>query len=259
MLKHLQASAISGRIMAMICRLYLNQPITVDSSITLTREQTHYLRSVMRLAIGDAVILFNGHGGEYHCSLEQLTRNDASCRVDSFSGLNRELPNRVHIVQAACRSEKIETVLQKGTEMGAASFSIIRSERSTLKLDAAKLNKRLQRWQQIIIEATEQSGRTIVPAVHWINSLSSLSAQGLCFTLHPEPAATSWHHESKAIQQADDITLAIGPEGGWSMRDIDTLNSAGFRCLTFGPRIMRTETAAPALLAAIQAGANTVS
>jgi len=257
MLKTLHPSPTSGRIKAMICRLYLNQELAIASAITLESAQAHYLRSVMRLVVGDAIVLFNGHGGEYLCSIEQLARNHLLCRIESFSDISRELPNRVHIVQAACRSEKIETILQKGTEMGAASFSIVRSERSTLKLDGAKLNKRLQRWQQIIIEAAEQSGRTIIPEVHWFNSLASLPARGLCFTLHPEATATSWQQESQSIQQADDITLAIGPEGGWSQPDLNTLNAAGFNCLTFGPRIMRTETAAPALLAAIQAGTDT--
>ncbi len=254
MLKTLHLYPISGRILAMICRLYLNQPLTVASSITLASNQAHYLRSVMRLVGGDAVVLFNGHGGEYQCRIEQLVRDHCSCWVESFSAVNRELPHRVHIVQAACRSEKIETVLQKGTEMGAASFHIVRSERSTLKLDGVKLKKRLQRWQQIIIEAAEQSGRCLIPELHWIQALSAAPAHGLCFILHPEPTASSWQQERAAMQQADDITLAIGPEGGWSQRDIGALNAAGFSCLTFGPRIMRTETAAPALLAAIQAG-----
>ncbi len=236
----------------MICRLYLDQELILASSILLSSDQTHYLRSVMRLAAGDEIIVFNSRGGEYLCSLEHLERDHCSCRVESFSETDRELPNRIHIVQAACRSEKIETVLQKGTELGAASFTIVRSERSALKLDGVKLTKRLQRWQQIIIEAAEQSGRTVIPELHWIKALSTSPTRGLCFILHPEATATSWRQERDAIQQADDVTLAIGPEGGWSQHDIEILISTGFRCLTFGPRIMRTETAAPALLAAIQ-------
>jgi len=248
----------SGRILPMLCRLYIDQELNLDSSIILPADQAHYLRSVMRLSAGDEIVLFNGQGGEYHCTIEQLARHDSSCRIESFATIDREMPVRVHIVQAACRSEKIETVLQKGTELGAASFTIVRSERSSLKLDGAKLNKRLLRWQSIIIEAAEQSGRTVIPSVRWLNGLSqqSLSAirpQGLCFTLHTVATATNWQDEYVAMRKADDITLAIGPEGGWSRRDIDSLNGTGFSCLTFGPRIMRTETAAPALLAAIQA------
>ena len=239
----------------MLCRLYIDQDLSLASSVSLPPDQAHYLRSVMRLSAGDAMVLFNGQGGEYLCTIEQLTRHDSSCWLESFTAIDREMPVRVHIVQAACRSEKIETVLQKGTELGAASFTIVRSERSSLKLDGSKLNKRLQRWQSIVLEAVEQSGRTIIPQVRWVNSLSNFQKMGLCFTLHPEPTATSWSQEKAAMRQADDITLAIGPEGGWSRRDLASLHEQGFSCLTFGPRVMRTETAAPALLAAIQANA----
>ena len=242
----------SGRIAAMTCRLYINQPLEIGTSLTLPSDQAHYLRSVMRLSAGEEVILFNGQGGEFLCSIEQLTRDDPSVQIESHADLNREMATRVHIVQAACRSEKIESILQKATELGAASFTIVRSQRSTLKLDGPKLKKRLQRWQTIVIEAAEQSGRTIVPEVCWLNALKNVSTQGLAFTLHPEPEATSWKEQNEAMLNADDITLAVGPEGGWSDQDIEALNAAGFSCLTFGPRIMRTETAAPALLAAIQ-------
>ncbi len=237
----------------MLCRLYVNQSLCLGETIDLPANQAHYLRSVMRLTVADAIVLFNGNGGEYQAVIEQVERNQVRCLLESFVDVNREMSNRVHIIQAACRSEKIETVLQKGTELGAASFTIVRSERSTLKLDGAKLKKRLQRWQNIVMEAVEQSGRTIVPEVRWANTIHAVPLQGLCFALHPEPMASSWSQERAAIQQADDITLAVGPEGGWSERDIASLHDHGFHCLTFGSRVMRTETAAPALLAAIQA------
>ncbi len=235
----------------MLCRLYLNQELISGTRIPLPQDQAHYLRNVMRLNAGEPIVLFNGKGGEFHCRIEQLARQQSSCLVESFSDINREMPCRVHIVQAACRSEKIEIVLQKATELGAASFQIIRSERSSLKLDGAKLAKRIQRWQKIIIEAVEQSGRTIVPEVHWRSRLTDIGQHGLCFFLHPE-THLSWQQQRKDITAAANITLAIGPEGGWSTSDIDRLTQNGFQPLCFGPRIMRTETAAPALLAAIQ-------
>ncbi len=235
----------------MLCRLYLNQELISGTRIPLPHDQAHYLRNVMRLTAGEALVLFNGKGGEFHCRIEQLARQDSSCRIESFSDINREMSCRVHIVQAACRSEKIEIVLQKATEMGAASFQIVRSERSSLKLDGAKLMKRMQRWKKIIIEAVEQSGRTAVPQVYWHNRLTDIDQRGLCFTLHPE-TNVSWQQQRDDMSTATDITLAIGPEGGWSTNDLDKLTQNRFQSLSFGPRIMRTETAAPALLAAIQ-------
>jgi len=236
----------------MSCRIYINSQLSVGATVDLPDDQAHYLRSVMRLNGGDSIILFNGHGGEYRGRIEQLSRQQSSCMIESFADISREMPCRVHIVQAACRSEKIETVLQKATELGAASFQVVRSERSSLKLDGAKLTKRIQRWQKIIIEAAEQSGRTVAPTIDWRNRLSDMAQQGACLILHPD-APFSWPQQRDAIAKASDITLVIGPEGGWSIRDMEQLSHAGFQPLRFGPRIMRTETAAPALLAAIQA------
>ena len=236
----------------MLCRLYLQQELSTGSSITLPDDLAHYLRNVMRLAAGDTVVLFNGTGGEFICQLEQLSRQLSSCYIESFVDMNREMAAPVHIIQAACRSEKIETVLQKATELGAASFQIVRSERSSLKLSGPKLDKRIERWQKIVIEAAEQSGRTIIPAVYWRNALSDVQARGLSFSLHPE-GATTWPGQRQAIAAPAETSLAVGPEGGWSRRDLAQLQQQGFPALSFGPRVMRTETAAPALLAAIQA------
>lgn len=236
----------------MVCRLYLEQALQIGSPVTLPSDQAHYLRHVMRLQIGDPVILFNGRGGEYSSQIEQLTKTHLQCIVDSFSDISRELSYGLHIVQAACRSEKIESVLQKGTELGAASFHIVRSERSSLQLVGSKREKRLDRWRKIIIEAVEQSGRTQIPELVWHDSVLSLSGSGLSVVLHPHEAK-DWHEIKPELIAAADITLAIGPEGGWSPRDLENLEENNFQPMSFGSRIMRTETAAPALLAAIQA------
>jgi len=236
----------------MLCRLYLNQPLHTGESITLPADLAHYLRQVMRHAIGDNIILFNGRGGEFHAVIDALSRQQVSCQLTAFDDINREMACRVHIVQAACRSEKIESVVQKGTELGAASFHITRSERSSLKLDSNKLEARLDRWRKIIVEAAEQSGRTSIPELTWYNHLAAIPCTGLGLALHPH-TTTSWQQIRTGIQQATDMTLAVGPEGGWSDPDIATLGKLGFHSAAFGARILRTETAAPALLAAIQA------
>ena len=236
----------------MRCRLYLDQDLNLGRTITLPEEQAHYLRQVMRLQAGSDITLFNGRGGEYQGRIEQLAKAYASCRLVAFTDVNREMDCRIRIVQAACRSEKIETVLQKGTELGAAGFDIVVSERSALRLAGSKLEKRLERWRKIIVEAAEQSGRTALPELSWHDSIATLPATGLCLALHPE-GAESWEIQRERIRQAGEINLAIGPEGGWGPKDLEQLEQNGFHSLTFGPRIMRTETAGPALLAAIQA------
>ncbi|MES0371783.1 MAG: 16S rRNA (uracil(1498)-N(3))-methyltransferase [Mariprofundaceae bacterium] len=234
------------------CRIFLNQPLEPGYDIEIPADQTHYLRHVMRLLSGDPITIFNGLGGEYKATIVGLTKQAGTCHVETFIDVERELPVRIHIIQCANKSDKIETVLQKCTELGAASFQIANSERSQFKLTDKKLASRLDRWQKIIIEAAEQSERTIIPSVVWAPSLKNIQATGNNYTLHPE-SVMEWHKVKERISTATDITLAIGPEGGWSRKDLETLSELGFQNLSFGSRVLRTETAAPALTAAIQA------
>lgn len=235
-----------------ISRLYIDADLAPGRAVELPEEQAHYLRQVMRLKCDDAVILFNGRGGEYPARVTALERRRACCEPEAFDAVDRELPCRIHIVQAANRSEKIETVLQKCTELGAASFQICASERAAFRLDASKRDARLTRWQRIIVEAAEQSGRTMVPDVRWVDALPEIAARGTAYALHPQ-GRTHWPAVRAGLATATEVSLAVGPEGGWSTRDLETLTTLGFSPLQFGSRILRTETAAPALSAALQA------
>ncbi len=257
MVKSLARTHEFGPNCRMNCRLYIAQPLEPGQKVSLPDEQGHYLRHVIRLQAGDPITLFNGLNGEYHGYIEQLSKHESLCHIEEFVDVNREPSCHIHIIQAACRSEKIDTILQKGTELGAASFQIVRSERSSLKLEGNRLHKRLERWQKIIIEAAEQSGRTRLPCISWRDRLrdvevTGMDAGGLALALHPQASADFGAMHKQLLNTAD-TSLAVGPEGGWSRRDLQTLKTMGFTGLAFGPRILRTETAAPALLAAIHA------
>lgn len=234
-----------------IARLFTESQLSLGITVDLTEEQGHYLRHVMRLKPGDPVILFNGFGGEYRANIKNLTRHNTCCEVEEFYPVDRELSCHIHIIQAANRSEKIETVLQKCTELGAASFQICPSERSDLRLHPSKREARLQRWQRIIVEASEQSGRTMVPSCQWRDNLDAIDTSGLSYALHPK-GKTYWTGIRDELISQPSISFAVGPEGGWSENDLIKLSSLGFIPLQFGPRILRTETAAPALTAALQ-------
>ena len=235
-----------------ISRLFTDAPLALRQPVDLAEEQAHYRRQVMRLKPGDRVILFNGLGGEYPARIVAMDRRHARCEPESFDPVDRELACRIHIIQAANRSEKIETVLQKCTELGAASFQACVSERAAIRLEPGKREARLQRWQRIIVEAAEQSGRTAVPTVRWHDALAAVEPVGAAYALHPEGAAP-WSELRGEMAAQRDISLAVGPEGGWSDGDLARLSELGFTPLRFGSRILRTETAAPALTAAVQA------
>ena len=240
----------------MQCRLYLDAALEINALVDIDAEQTKYLRQVMRLQAGDEITVFNGQGGEFSAEIRVLSKNSGQCVLRAFHDVNRELPCRVHIIQAANRSEKIETVLQKATEMGAFDFQIVNSERATFHLPSNKREKRLQRWQKIVTEAAEQSERTAMPSVTWVDKLHNIKLNGSLnskgFILHPRDAML-WQSVRDNIVGLEDITIAIGPEGGWTNQELEVMYNKGFVGLAFGQRIMRTETAAPALLAAIQA------
>ncbi len=234
-------------------RLYVNQPLAVSMHCELQADAARYLRQVMRQQAGDSLLLFNGQGGEYEAEILALHRYGGECIIHRYDDVSRELPCAIHIIQTASRSEKIEQVLQKATELGASTFCITTSERSQLRLPESKLSSRLARWQKIIIEAAEQSGRTVVPTVTWLPRLRQLDHDSTCSCyLHPM-AKAGISVLSDQLTQGGNIRLAIGPEGGWSAQDCELLEQRGFQGLRFGARIMRTETAAPALLAAMQA------
>lgn len=233
-------------------RLYSDAPLNKGSDIELEQSQGHYLRHVLRLEAGDGIILFDGSGGEHHAEIQLLSKQRSVCRLLAYDDVEREMACRVHIVQAACPSDKIEIVLQKGTELGAAGFQIAVSERSALRLNETRLAARLERWRRIIIEAAEQSGRTRIPQIFWRASLNEIETHGAAYALHPQ-AGLDWTDARRQIANTGEAIFAVGPEGGWSPGDLDKLEQLGFQGLCFGPRIMRTETAAPALLAAVQA------
>lgn len=234
-----------------LMRLFIDSHLETGIEVCLSDAQGHYLRHVMRLGRGSSLIVFNGTGGEYLAEITCLSKQRTTCRIRSFDNISRELLPEVHIVQAACRNEKIEIVLQKGTELGVAEFQIAVSERSDLRLSKEKMTSRLQRWSKVIIEAAEQSGRTSIPSIRWRPNLDTVELHGSSFCLHPD-TPLSWASVRKQIKRSPALTFAIGPEGGWSERDYAVLEQAGFQFLSFGPLILRTETAAPALLAAVR-------
>jgi len=234
------------------CRIFLDADLHVGQEVGIPADQAHYLRHVMRLNSGDMLTVFNGRGGEYGASISGLAKTYASCRITDFADISRELPLAVHVIQCANKGEKIETVLQKGTELGASGFQIAISERSQFKLPEGKRESRLERWRKIIVEAAEQSGRTAIPELRYCRSLADIQPHGLALALDPE-AAKLWCETRDTLHGVAEVTLAVGPEGGFGERDMAELGKLGFQPLVFGERVMRTETAAPALLAAIAA------
>lgn len=236
-----------------LTRSHVAQPLHCDQEVTLPEESANHLLRVLRLREGDACILFNGDGSDYHARITLAGKREARALVERAQPLCNESPLSITLIQGIARGEKMDLILQKATELGVAAIVPVNAERTEVKLDPARMEKRLAHWRSVVISACEQSGRARVPTVAAPLSLQDAAQasdpQAVRLTLDPqgEHRLTTL---SVSVQQT--VIVAIGPEGGWSPRDRAILGEAGFNGLQLGPRILRTETAGLAAIAALQ-------
>jgi len=213
----------------------------------------HLLR-VLRLGVGDACVLFNGDGFDYMANIASIAKKIAEVEVIDVRAVDNESPLRITLAQALARGEKMDWIIQKATELGVAAIQPIISERTEVKLDGERADKRLAHWRAVAIAACEQCGRARVPRIAEPLPLhryaTSVDPAALKLMLDPDGDLGL---RMLPIGDARAIEFAIGPEGGLSERDCAQLTMAGFLSLRLGPRILRTETAGIAALAALQA------
>lgn len=236
-----------------IIRSHVDQPLAVGQRITLPEDSSAHLLRVLRLAPGDAVTLFNGDGHDYTARLLTAAKRGAEAEITGREPVPRESPLRITLVQGVARGEKMDLVLQKATELGVEGFTPVLTERTEVKLDAERAEKRMAHWRGVVAAACEQSGRAVLPRLCQPTALSAYAGAetaDIKLVLDPEGGIGL---ASLSPQAGQTIALVVGPEGGLSERDLATLRAAGFRGLRLGPRILRTETAGLAAVAALQA------
>ena len=236
-----------------VTRVHVGQPLVVGARAALPVEAAAHLVRVLRLQPGDAFILFNGDGNDYEARLLAAGKRGAEAEVLAVRAVDNESPLRIVLLQGIARGEKMDWILQKATELGVAAFVPVESERSEVRLDPARAAKRLAHWRSVVASACGQAGRARVPGVDapqpLAEALAQLADAAPRFLL--DPAATASIATMAPV--ADRCVLAVGPEGGWSPRDRAQLMAAGCSGLKLGPRILRTETAGIAAIAALQA------
>lgn len=223
------------------------------TTITLPESAAAHLTRVLRLREGDACVLFNGDGNDYAAHVTSVGKREVTAMIDSAQPLGNESPLAITLVQGIARGEKMDLILQKATELGVAAIMPVIAERTEVKLDAERIEKRMGHWRNVIASACEQSGRARLPSLSQPLALASaaisLTRESMKLTLDPEGESTL---STLALPGKQPIAVAIGPEGGWSARDREALRAAGFIGLRMGPRILRTETAGLAAIAALQ-------
>lgn len=212
----------------------------------------HHLDRVLRLRAGQKLVLFDGSGREFSATL-LATGKTASVSLDAVEQVSRESPVAITLVQALATADKMDWVVQKAVELGVRSVQPVAAERSVLRLDGERAERRVEHWQQVAVSAAEQSGRNVItciepilPLARW---LGEAAAEHRCWILDPEAGVPL----SKQGAPEGPVALLIGPEGGWAERELAAAHSAGCLPLALGPRVLRTETAGLAAVAAIQA------
>ncbi|MGO4262659.1 16S rRNA (uracil(1498)-N(3))-methyltransferase [Lysobacter sp. TAB13] len=237
-----------------LTRVHVDAQLALGSEVVLPEGPATHLARVLRHEVGDACVLFNGDGRDYHGQISALGKREVRVRIDSAQEVERESPLRLHLLQGVARGEKMDLILQKATELGVSAVLPLWSQRSEVKLDEARAEKRLAHWRSVVASACEQSGRACVPEVATPRSLAAvlaaLPAGGARLILDPDGELA---FATLALAFDAPVLLAIGPEGGWSPLDRQQLRDAGFQGLRLGPRILRTETAGLAAIAALQA------
>lgn len=236
-------------------RIHIDQALPENRELTLPEGPARHVSRVLRLGSGDAISLFNGDGFDYPSTLLQVERNSVRVRVGAPVKVATESPLQLILAQGIARGDKMDLVIQKATELGATGIVPLVTERSGVRLDAQRARKRTEHWQAVAIAACEQCGRARLPQVapptslaDWLQSTTDSSAT--CWALMP---GNGQPVRNKSVQASSCVMLVVGPEGGLGDQDTRLLEAASFEPVNLGPRILRTETAGLAALAAIQA------
>lgn len=237
-------------------RIHVPGPIEAGGECALNAAQSHHLHGVLRLKPGDALVLFDGAGAEYGATVLRAGKRGVIVTVGERRTVSRESPLAVTLAQAIASGERMDYTIQKAVELGVAAIQPLAARRSVVRLSAERAGRRAAHWQVVSIAACEQCGRNHVPSVaavlpfdRWLAQLPAAgdAARRLLLT----PRADTRLRDLEPPRHS--VILLAGPEGGYTPEEEAAARRGGFVPVSLGPRVLRTETAAVAALAALQA------
>lgn len=232
-------------------RFYVDFALSPDSVVELPDNVVRHL-NVLRVKNTEEIVLFNGNGKSYPALSEVLEKRRASVRILREEATDNESPLKITLVQAVSAAERMDFTLQKSVELGVAEIRPVISERCVVRLSGERAEKRVARWQEIVVSACEQSGRNIVPKVlpltTYVQALQQLPQETTKLLMSLNRAQKL----SDVQPQSGKVVFMVGPEGGWTEKEEQQAFDAGFQSVTLGKRVLRTETASLAAIAAMQ-------
>jgi len=232
-------------------RLFIDQPLSEHSEVTVTDEIHHYISNVLRMKTGDPLYVFNGAPHQYAATIRSTNRKKTIIQLKESVSVDTESPLKVIIAQSVPKGQKMDDLIPKITELGVFKIVPLITDRSDLKKVS---DNKLNRWQKIATHSAEQTGRSIIPKISSPMKLSEfLSVQTGTNTILLYELEESLNLKS-TLQKitSNTLTLIIGPEGGFSPEEIESARAQGCHIVSLGKRILRTETVAPAVLAIVQ-------
>jgi 16S rRNA (uracil1498-N3)-methyltransferase len=239
------------RLYRLYCPFGLSQ-----AEILLNKESSHHLANVLRCREDDLCHVFDGHGHEVKTKISHITKSNVTLSVLETVENKTESPLKIHLFQALCKGDKMDVIMQKSVELGVTEITPLVTERCDVKLSIDRLEKKMTHWQNIIINATEQSGRAVLATLHQPLSLEEAVAQNTdCLRLLLTPHAEKNFSdvvEVGLVPAQDKVAIFIGPEGGFSTSEVAYAEQQQVKTLLLGKRILRTETAPLAVMASLQ-------
>jgi 16S rRNA (uracil1498-N3)-methyltransferase len=232
-------------------RFFLDASLRAGSMCTLSEDAAHHAIHVLRLREGEDITLFNGRGGEFAARIASIQRLRISVDILQHRAIERESPLRVTLVQGVSAGEKMDSTLRKAVELGVAEVQPVLAARSVARPKGERAEGRRAHWQKVVIAACEQCGRNRIPEVDPLIPLLDYRTTADSTRILLSPQATQ--KLSEAAKDSNTFILAAGPEAGFTAEEEAALVSAGFTPASLGPRVLRTETAAVAALAALSA------
>lgn len=232
-------------------RFYVDFALSPDSVVELPDNVVRHL-NVLRVKNTEEIVLFNGNGKAYPALPEVLEKRRASVRILREEVTDNESPLNITLVQAVSAAERMDFTLQKSVELGVAEIRPVISERCVVRLSGERAEKRVARWQEIVVSACEQSGRNIVPKVLPLTTYAQALQQLPQETTKLLMSLNRAQKLSDVRPQSGKVVFMVGPEGGWTEKEEQQAFDAGFQSVTLGKRVLRTETASLAAIAAMQ-------
>ena len=237
-------------------RIYSAESIVAGERLDLPESAARHIAQVLRLSAGSELTLFDGSGLEYTGTIESATKSQVAVLIGAAISPTTESALRICLWHGLCRSDRMDTVVQKATELGITEIQPVITERDVVRLDAKRAAKRLEHWKGIAISACEQSGRVRIPLIHPVVPLEHCLQQ---FAANEKNSTTALMFDPEGapglrrhLQPQRDIFVLTGPEGGFSATEKKAAQEAGFSLLSLGPRVLRTETAPIVILSLVQ-------